>query len=640
MIVLLSALSCYLAGTVASIALPGRIGRTAGFLLLGAGGFASCYLAVNQLVVTPLEFGNAALHAVLRVDGTAAVFIGIIAIVSVLVALFGLGPLTKDERGNGRTASATANAIAFASLLCCCAGDVLLFIFAWELLALTFFWAVAYAGTDSDSPTAAYVTITITHVAGACIVAALLVLAHHAGSFAVGAVVSGGRDVAVATRGAILVLLLIGFGAKFGVLPMQLWMPYGYRAAPSIVAALMAGGALNVGFYGVVRFIVSFPNPPMWFAVLVIVLGAISAFLGISLAAIQRDMRRLAAYSSMENGGIILAAFGIAIAGRALHLDMLVGLGVATAYVQIIAHALGKSTLFLAISSVSSACSTASIDRLGGLARLLPITTIAFLLCGMSLAALPPTVGFVSEWLVLESFMQAFRTGSITLEVVFAIAGALIGITAGVTIVAITKLLGTGLLGAPRSAEAATARETRSPWQLAALIVGSLSVLGGGLFAAAILRRLGPASIDAVAHAPATAAIIGTIPLIQPAFAGFSSISGLGLAFVIGGFTLVFWLVTRCFSRPKGTRVTVWTSGEQYRPWTQYTGTGYAHPAQVILNAKERLGLPFYRAVFSGVVRITAPIRATQSGVIAAYLSYILVFTILLLALYPSIRHW
>ncbi len=639
MIVLIAAFACYLVGTAAAIVLPGRAGRTAGFVFLGFGALATCDASIRQLGATPLAFGDANLHTVLYFDGTAAFFAGTIGVVAALVAIFGLGPATKDERGTGRTTSATANAIAFASLLCCCAGDVLFFVFAWELLALVFFWAIAYCGTDSDSATAAYLTIGITHVAGACLIGALLFLANAAHGFGVGPVVASGATLDAAVRGVLLLLLLIGFGAKFGLLPLQVWMPYGYRAAPSLVAALMAGGALNVGFYGVVRFIVGFPDPPVWFAVLAIVLGALSAFLGISWAVIQRDMRRLAAYSSVENGGVILAALGVAVAAKILHLDVLVGLGIAAAYAQILAHALAKSTLFLAISSISSACSTASIDRLGGLGRVMPVTTIAVLLCAMSLAALPPTAGFVAEWLVLESFMQAFRTGNVTFEVIFAVAGALIGITAGVAVVAVTKLLGAGLLGAPRSPQAAQARETRSPWRLTALAAGSSAIVGAGIFSSPILDRLGPA-VASIARTGVMRAIVGTVPLVQPAFSGFSSISAPGLAAVIAGFTALFWVLSRLFARPPAARAAVWTSGERYRAWTQYSGTGYAHPTQVILNAKERIGLPFYRRMFAAILRISDLIRATQSGVIAAYLTYILVFTILLLALYPSIRHW
>jgi hydrogenase-4 component B len=258
--------------------------------------------------------------------------------------------------------------------------------------------------------------------------------------------------------------------------------------------------------------------------------------------------------------------------------------------------------------------------------------------------------------------MQAFRTGNVAYEVIFALAGALIGVAAGVAVVTFTKLVGIGLLGAPRSQHALDAKQTRSPWRLAGLVLGALGIVSGGIFAASLLGMVAP-SIDGIAGVSAVEAMIGTFPLVQPAFAGFSSISPAGLGCVILGFTLVFWIIAKCFSRPHGQRVPTWTSGESYRPWTQYTGTGYANPTRVILDASLRtvreietdrsagkrryasavrpfFDLSFYRSIAQVVLRIGDVVRMTQSGVIAAYLSYILAFTILLLILFPSIRHW
>jgi len=658
---LLAALGLAALGTLLSVVAPAALGRASGFALLGVAGVASVLSALGGLASTAqrVAFGSPDAHLALRVDSTAGFFLGVLGIVAVLVAIYGLGPRSSDERRTGRTASASACAILFASMLACSADDVLLFIFAWELLALTFYWAIAYSGTDPDSPRSAYVTITVTHVAGACIVAALLLLAHASRSYNVDAVVEAGTHLPAVGSGIILVLLLIGFGAKFGMLPMQAWLPYGYRAAPSVVAALMAGGALNVGFYGVTRFVVGFPNPPVWFGIVAIALGAVTAFFGIAWASAQGDMRRLAAFSSVENGGIILTAFGVAVVGGALHNRMLIGFAIAATFVQIAAHAVAKTTLFLAIGSIADACSTTMFDSLGGLSRRMPVVSVVILICGMSLAALPPLAGFVGEWLVLESLMQAFRTGNIACEVAFALAGAIIGVSAGIAVVTFTKLIGIGVLGAARSGQALANLAAKSPWRSAGLGLGAIAIVAVGVLAVFLLRLIGP-SIDGIAGAQATHAMIGTFPLVQPTFNGFSSISPSGLGIVLLGFTLLFWIIARCFARQSGRGVAVWTSGEPYGPWTQYTGTGYANPTRVILDAAMRtvrdteseasrgyaseirpfFDLPFYRALTAPFLAIARVVRSTQSGVIAHYLSYILAFTIILLLLFPSIRHW
>jgi len=661
MTALLAALALCILGTFVSVAAPSALGRSGGFACLCAAGIASIVTAVDGLGFNAqsLLLGNPDSHIALRVDTTSAFFIGILGLIACIVGVYGAGPQTSDERRSGRTASASACAILFASLLACSADDVLLFIFAWELLALTFYWAIAYSGTDPDSPRAAYVTITVTHIAGACIVGALLFLAHAAGSFEVLRAVSAGTSIGAPALGIVLVLLLIGFGAKFGMLPMQAWLPYGYSAAPSVVAALMAGGALNVGFYGVTRFIVGFPGAPQWLGIVLIIVGAISAFFGIAWASAQLDMRKLAAFSSVENGGIILAAFGVAVVGGALHLPLLTGFALAAAFVQIVAHAVAKSTLFLTISSIADRQGTAMLDGLGGLARGMRLTTAVIVLCGMSLAALPPLAGFIGEWLVLEALMQAFRTGNVACEVTFALAGAIIGVAAGIAVVTFTKVIGIGALGAARSDRPGSGR-TGSRLRAVGLALGAIAVIATGVLAAPLLHLIGP-SIDAISGVRATNAMIGTYPLVQPTFDGFSSISPSGLGLVLIGFMLFFWILARCFGRPSTREAAVWTSGEPYHPWTQYTGTGYANPTRVILDAAIRtvreiridgrvktyasyirpyFDLPFYRALASPFLAIGALVRATQSGVIAAYLSYILAFTIILLILFPSIRHW
>ncbi|HTV93101.1 MAG TPA: proton-conducting transporter membrane subunit [Verrucomicrobiae bacterium] len=658
---LLVALALCIIGTFVSVVGPGSLGRIGGYALLCAAGILSIVATIDGLSLNAqsLLLGSPATHVALRLDATTAFFIGILGLVAFVVGVYGLGPRTSDERRTGRTASASACAILFASLLACAADDVLLFIFAWELLALTFYWAIAYSGTDSYSPRAAYITIVVTHIAGACLVGALLFLSHAAGSFEVTRVLSAGASIGAPAAGIVLILLLIGFGAKFGMLPMQAWLPYGYSAAPSVVAALMAGGALNVGFYGVTRFIVGFPSAPQWLGIVAIIIGAISAFFGIAWASAQLDMRKLAAFSSIENGGIILAAFGVAVVGVAIHLPLLTGFALAAAYLQIAAHALAKSTLFLAISGVADRQSTARLDALGGLARTMPLTTVVILLCGMSLAALPPLAGFVGEWLVLEALMQAFRTGNVVCEVTFALAGATLGVAAGIAVVTFTKLIGIGALGATRS-DAPETQSSGSPLRAIGLALGALAIIAIGVLAAPLLHLIGP-SIDGIAGVSATNAMIGTYPLVQPTFGGFSSISPSGLGVVLIGFTIFFWILARCFGRPAMREAAVWTSGEPYRSWTQYTGTGYANPTRVILDAAVRtvrevrvndhvktytsyirpyFDLPFYRALASPFLAIGALVRATQSGVIAAYLSYILAFTILLLILFPSIRHW
>ena len=661
MIWLLAGLALSALGTFASILVPSSSGRLAGFLMLGASGIAVLVAATHGLF-GPGEatlFGAAQSHVALRLDSVSGFFLAVVGFVAVTTGLYGLGPLSSDERRSGRAASASACAIFFATILACVANDIFLFIFAWEMLALTFYWAIAYSGTDDSAARAAYLTIVVTHVAGACIVAALLVSAHAAGGFSVQGVVAAISTMASPGAGVVLILLLVGFGAKFGLVPMHVWMPHGYRAAPSVVTALMAGGALNVGFYGVTRFVVSASSIPLWVGIVAILAGSLTAFLGILWASAQRDLRSLAALSSVENGGLIMTAFGVAMVGGALHNPLLQGFAVAAAFVQIAAHAVAKSTFFLSISAIGDACETRSLDRLGGIARKHSGLAVAVLLCGMSLAALPPLAGFVGEWLIFEALMQAFRTGNVACEVTFTLAGALVALAAGTAVVTFTKVLGIGVFGAARMQKHERGAYPRSFVRSLALVLGSLAIVGVGIDASGLLQWIA-AAIDGIANAPAALAMTGAFPLVQPTFSGFSSISPAGLGVSIVFFSGLFWVISRLFPRPTGRYGEVWTSGESYRPWTQYSGTGFVNPTRVIFdvalrtvrtvdqgeplhfssNIRPLLDLPFYRMLVRPFSTISRVVRATQSGVIAAYLSYILAFTIALLLLFPSIRRW
>ncbi|MHB8177141.1 MAG: proton-conducting transporter transmembrane domain-containing protein [Vulcanimicrobiaceae bacterium] len=654
------------AGGVATL-VPGAIGRALAYALLGLAAVSACVgsmaalIAGRTFIAVLLEA-----HFSLRLDPLAGFFVAIISMVAAIVSVYALGGRIDDERGTGRTGAAAACAIFVASLLICLANDVLLFIFAWELLAISFYWAIVYAGRSKDAARSGYFATLITHGAGAGIILGLLVLAHVGGSFALPKVLAAGATLAPWSRAGIAVALLIGFGAKIGMLPFNAWLRLGYRSAPRTLAALMAGGAMNVGFYGLLRFEVGMAGGVgLWIAFLVIALGALGALGGIAWASAQRTVEELAAFSSVENAGIILVGIGVALVGRELSLPLIVGVGLAAALAQITAHAFAKMTLFLGASSVYHACGTTSFERLGGLARALPVTTFAVLSASASLVALPPTAGFLGEWMTLEGLMQAFRTGHVASVVGFALAGAALGVAAGIAVVAFVKCFGIGWLGAARSLAAQHAKRDGSVLRSVGLLMGTVLILGVGLGAREFFMGVAPL-LDTLSHAPVSTGILAVPWVVTPVYPSFSSTSPLGLVLVVGAFSLGFALLVRLIPRARPAHVEVWTSGDAYRPWTQYTGSGFANPTRVVLDVVVRterdqhvnpasslskrieyvsqanpwFDLPWWESIGRWFERISNVVRATQSGKIAAYLSYILVFVTLLLLLYPSIRRW
>ncbi len=629
-------------GMIAAVALP-RIGRMLGYLVLAVTCGATLVASASALTSgTTTTLGNATSHVVVRIDPTTAFFDGIISAIALLVSVYLLGGRTSAERDSGRAGAAAASLMWIASIVVCSAGDVLFLLFGWELVALSFYWAIAYAGTDVGAARAAYYTLVLTHVAGAALFAALLPLARAAGNDGLRDVAAAAQHVSPAVSGLFFFLLLFGFGAKIGLIPLQGWLSYGYPAAPPGIAALMAGGALNVGFYGIVRFLVGFGAPiVLWWALVVVALGALGAFFGIAWAQAQPDVRRLAAFSSVENAGFIVVALGVALVGRALGVPLLLGLGITVAYVAIAAHAFAKALLFLCASGLLDATGSTSFERLGGQLRRLPVHGATGLVAAMSLAALPPLGGFAAEWLIIESCMQAFRTSNRAVEVTLALAGATVGIAAGIAIVAFVKFVGVALLGAPRSPGAERPRRDGSLLRAVALIVNALALVALGVATPEFVRWLASA-VDGVGGFAAARAVAVEPLLIQPAFKGFSSASGAGLGWTIAAFALGFAVLVALIPRPASRREQAWTSGSAYESWTQYTGTGFANPTRVILNVAVRpfFGFPLASRIGGLFLAVAAMVRRTQSGIIALYLSYILGFAIVALILYPSLRRW
>jgi formate hydrogenlyase subunit 3/multisubunit Na+/H+ antiporter MnhD subunit len=664
---LIVALGASALGLVAALLTTGVTARALSFAGLGVG-------ALLAFVGAAIEIGSgrtatftlAGTHFALLLDGTSSFFVALISFIAGCYALYALAGQASDERHAGRAVAVAANLMWLGAMVLCGSADVWLFLFGWELVAFGFYVSIAYGGSSPQASTAAYYTLVLTHVAGAAVMAALLILVHVGSTFDPTHAAAAAALLGPTARAVLLFLLLAGFGAKIGLVPLHGWMPYGYSAAPSAAAAFMAGGILNVGFYGIVRFVIGFGGPiPVWFAIVVLVLGALGAFFGIAWAQAQKDLRSLAAFSSVENAGLIVIGFGVALVGRAEQLPLLTGLGLAAAYVQIAAHALSKALLFLCASGLRDAARSTSFDLLGGQLKRAPLHALAGGIAALSLAALPPLGGFAGEWLILESCMQAFRTGDRPAEVAMALAGATVGIAAGIAVVAFVKVVGIALLGAPRSVEAAHASEVHLAGRILPIGLLAAALVGLGIATPWYLRAIG-AAVDGPAGAPAVAAMTATLPLIQPTFPGFSSASGLGLGVTIALAALGFAILVSLVRRPLPRREPAWTSGNPYEPWTQYTGTGFANPTRVILDAAVRtqrvivgsvresgattvqyesaarpyFELPFALAIGRRFVVVAAVVRKTQSGIIATYLSYILAFAIIVLILYPSIRRW
>ena len=464
------------------------------------------------------------------------------------------------------------------------ATDAFTLLFAWESVTLAFYLLAGFRRERPRRPASALITLVFGRVSGVCLLAGLLLLASRAHSLAL---TSLAHVPPGALRSAAEVLLLLGFVIKVGLVPFQVWLPRGYAAATGPARAIMAGVAVNVGFYGLWRTLALLGPPPAGVTGVLLVLAGLTAVLGIAQAAVQPGLQRVIAYSSVENSGLILAGFGVALVGAAIHNRGLLAVGLLAATLQIVAHTVAKSLLFTSSAQIQAADGTDNLDDLRGTVRRRPWSGTGLAIGSLTLAGLPPTAGFVSEWFLLESLMQQFRVPGLGDRLVLAITGAAVALTAGFAGVTFVRLVGLVVLGKPEPTGAPGPRDY-GPLGRAGIVL-----LGVACLAIAALTPLEIRVIAAgLAPVVPARAVLGALKspwVLQPVFAGFSILSPSWLWLVMPAlFGLVIlgaWALSgRRLLRVR--RVPPWlsaTAGVSGRD--SYTAFGFANPTRRVLAA-------------------------------------------------------
>jgi hydrogenase-4 component B len=478
------------------------------------------------------------------------------------------------------------------------ATDAFTALFAWEALTVAFYLLAGFERGRRGRPEGAFITLVFGRISGAALLLGLLLLAvrSHSLSLASFTHVSGG-----AARDAAEALLFAGFAVKVGLVPFQVWMPRGYPAAPGPARAIMAGVAVNVGFYGLWRTFSLFGGAPPWLTGLLLVLAGMTALLGIAHAAVQQDLQRVIAYSSVENAGLILAGFGVALVGAATGDRRLAAAGLLAATLQIVAHTAAKSLLFTSSAMIESGRGTSDLDALYGTARRLPWSGTGLAIGSLTLAGLPLTAGFASEWFLLESLMQQFRVPGLGYRLVLALAGAAVALTAGFAGVTFVRLIGFVVLGwrpsrlrpaAPSGdaaqagqAGAGRARDYGWPGRAGLVILAAACLVPAALLPLAI--RVIAAGLSPVVPSAITSAALKSPWVVQPVFSGFSILSPSWLWITMPGLLVIVVIVTRLVSGPRMTRVRrvpAWRSATVGVDGADcYTAYGFANPTRRVL---------------------------------------------------------
>ena len=576
---------------------------------------------------------------VFGVDALSAVFLIAILIVGAASAVYGRGYMRYDSGSWWSSHALFALEIVALSLVVC-ARSLVAFMAAWEVMAIGSFLLVVTEHGHAEARRAGYVYVVATHAGTLALFGLFAVLARGSSDWSFASLATDIRT-GGAARDVVLAVALIGFGVKAGFFPLHFWLPPAHASAPSHVSALMSGVVIKMGVYGLFRVVWLVGPPPLWWGWTVLVLGVLSAVLGVLWALAQHDIKRLLAYHSVENIGIILIGLGAGALAAAHGNSTLALLGYGAALLHTVNHALFKSLLFFGAGAVHRETGTRDMERLGGLVTRMPATWLLFVTGAAAIIGLPPLNGFVSEWLVYRTLFGAGQSagGSLRLALLGAPALALVG---GLALACFAKVAGVVFLGTPRSRSTATAREP-SQWLRAPAAVLASACAAIGLGAAFVVPPiLGAAAV----LLPASADV--ALPAAEAA-SGARQLSVFAVSLVVA-FALAALAMRWLRSRGPQRLFDTWGCGyAKPTPRMQYTASSFAAPLIGLFDGlsgvrAHRGATVFHTEPFDLVLdRIVSPawmsvqraairLRGLQQGRLRTYLLYVVATVTVLLA--------
>lgn len=587
----------------------------------------------------------------LGADPLSAFFLLPILGLGMLCAVYGAGYLRHHtDQEAVRVSWLNYNLLLASMVLVVLARNAIVFLLAWETMALTSFFLVAFENGKQHVRTAAWVYLTATHLGTAFVLALFVILGQRAGSFEFDAMAQAGAGLPSSLAGLVFVFALIGFGAKAGFIPVHVWLPEAHPAAPSHVSALMSGVMIKTGIYALLRVMGFLGAPAHWWGWCLLSVGLVSGILGVLFALAQHDLKRLLGYCSVENVGIIMIGLGLGYIGVAYDLPALAVLGFAGGLLHVMNHAVFKGLLFLGAGAVLHATGTTNIDPLGGLYKRMPFTGSAFLIGAAAICGLPPLNGFISEFLIYFGAFQAVASSPsiVVVSCLLAIAG--LALMGGLAVACFTKAFGVIFLGEPRTAHAQRAHESNGlmKWPMGLLAAMCVVI---GIMAPLALLAVEPA-VNGLTGLSVESVRELSLGALRPLIAVVTASAA--LVFLV---LVLALLRRRLLSGRTVTEAVTWDCGyARPMPRMQYTGSSFAQPLtdlfRPVLRTRRRHKAPsgvmpsdtalsttpydvfrhrMYDCVFGAISHWLSPLRRAQHGRVQLYILYIALTLIVLL---------
>jgi hydrogenase-4 component B len=563
----------------------------------------------------------------LRLDPLSAAFVLVAGLVLLPASIYAGGELRRESiRGHARPFTVLLLALYASVVLILIAGDALSFLLAWEVMSiLCYLLVVTNRATENGQLGSAYLLLAMGEAGTLSAALGFLVLALGANSLEFEALKTGASALGAHARWGVFLLTFFGFGVKAGLVPVNSWLQPAYAAAPRAFAPVLAGATLNLGLYGILRVNADLmPAVQVGTGLVALVVGTASALIGILYATTDNDLKAMLAHSSIENVGIVVAGAGAGMVFVATNHPALAAIAFVAALYHMINHSLYKALLFFGVGAVETQTGTRDMDRLGGLIKWMPLTALGFLAGTLSIAALPPFNGFVSEWLTLQALLRSAELSSIGAKIVFALCGAGLALTAALAVTCFVKVFAMSFLGMRRLEGEQQVTEA-SAAALASMAILAALCLGFGVLPTYVIPMLDPASTQ-LSGASASDALVppffssaeGHDALPEPfvgefhdlgAQVGQAVLPGRGLVVLHRGGTenpvvfamstfymllallgllLLTYVILRLWLTRgrRSTRRERWDGGvRRLLPEMTYTATGFSNPVRVIFDA-------------------------------------------------------
>ena len=540
-----------------------------------------------------LPVGLPWLGAHFRIDALSAFFLVVVNLGAAAASLFAVG-YGRHEEAPERVLPFYPAFLAGMNLVVL-ADDAFTFLVSWEFMSLSSWALVVSNHRVRDNVYAGYVYLVMASFGTLALLLAYGLLAGPDGSYAFAAIRADHPSAEVAA--VVLVLVLIGAGSKAGLMPLHVWLPLAHPAAPSHVSALMSGVMTKVAVYGFVRITFDLLGEPQWWwSVPVLTLGGGTAVMGLLSALMQRDLKRLLAYSTIENVGIVFVGLALALAFKANAMLTASALAMTAALFHVLNHSVFKSLLFFGSGAILTATGQRDMEQLGGLIHRMPLTAFTFLAGCMAISALPPLNGFVSEWLTFQAILLSPEVPSWGIKLIVPAVGAMLALSAALAAACFVKAFGVSFLGRPRTIAAAGAQEV-DRWSLAAMFIFTGLCLILGIFPGPIIDTLAPVVSALVGERMPVQAADPWLSIV-PIAESRSSYNGLLVFVFITVSTLAAIEIIHRFASRAVRRGPAWDCGfPDPSPATQYTADGFAQPirrvfGEVVFLARDRVEMP------------------------------------------------